>query len=270
VSSPVSISWQSHPNEVIYKINFLKQDNPDLFFSKTTTNNYFQTELEPGNWSIYISSYSDVSMLNKYQVGIFPHSYSPFKVDIPTDVVSGSVSNNITWSGEVHITGDITIEEGTTLTIKPGTIIYLSYHDELQEGYSDYDKSVISITVLGDIIAKGTSEKPILFTPEEEFVDVPIMFWDGIHLNNSNNSSFEYCYLSCSNTGIIFTRSSFCLFTQNYGFDLPCKIQCFRALNILFKKQFLNWTHKYININQGNQKKSNCFYSEDTGNHDKE
>ena len=36
---------------------------------------------------------------------------------------SGSIINDMTWSGNVTVTSNVTVEQGVTLTILPGTII---------------------------------------------------------------------------------------------------------------------------------------------------
>ncbi len=62
----------------------------------------------------------------------------------------GTISSNETWtaqSGPHHITGDIDVVDGVTLTINPGSVIYF---------YGDY-----SITIHGCLIADGTGSQII-------------------------------------------------------------------------------------------------------------
>ena len=70
----------------------------------------------------------------------------------PTENVSGSVSTNTTWSaGKVYVlTGDITVNQLTTLTIQPGVVIKINY----DRGF----------TINGKLVANGTTQNPIYFT----------------------------------------------------------------------------------------------------------
>lgn len=70
----------------------------------------------------------------------------------PVENVSGSVSTNTTWSaGKVYVlTGDITVNQLTTLTIQPGVVIKINY----DRGF----------TINGKLVANGTTQNPIYFT----------------------------------------------------------------------------------------------------------
>ncbi len=46
----------------------------------------------------------------------------------------GSLSSTETWSNEVWISGDITIPEGMTLTIAPGTTVHIAADDATTSG----------------------------------------------------------------------------------------------------------------------------------------
>lgn len=70
----------------------------------------------------------------------------------PTQNVSGAIAANTTWAaGKVYVlTGDITVNQLTTLTIQPGAVIKLNW----ERGF----------TVNGKLVANGTAEHPIYFT----------------------------------------------------------------------------------------------------------
>jgi RHS repeat-associated protein len=67
---------------------------------------------------------------------------------------SGTISTNETWSGSqlIHITDDISVPNGVTLTIQPGTIIKI-----------DRNKG-IHVQSGGKLIVNGTVAQPIYFT----------------------------------------------------------------------------------------------------------
>ncbi len=103
----------------------------------------------------------------------------------------GYIRTDEIWQGEVHVTGDIIVDQGVTLTIQPGTTIYVSVNQDVenlmddpfdlrmgidQEGH--FDRGVnrgepfrdeshhISIVILGRLNAIGTPEQKITFTSD--------------------------------------------------------------------------------------------------------
>lgn len=70
----------------------------------------------------------------------------------PTQNVSGTIDTNTTWAaGKVYVlTGDITVNQLTTLTIQPGAVIKINY-----------DKG---FTINGKLIANGSAQNPVYFT----------------------------------------------------------------------------------------------------------
>ena len=84
--------------------------------------------------------------------------------------VSGTIYSNTTWYGKVTVTGDVTLAPYATLTINPGTIIFINP-----------DKKIIAE---GQIIANGTSSNPIKFKSTSGT-------WYQIDIRK--NSQFNYC-----------------------------------------------------------------------------
>ena len=70
---------------------------------------------------------------------------------VPINITAGSFTEDTTWSGVIVISELLTVPEGVTLTIEPGTVIKFS-------GRSS------GLNVKGVIDAQGTLEKPIVFT----------------------------------------------------------------------------------------------------------
>jgi parallel beta-helix repeat protein len=111
---------------------------------------------------------------------------------------SGLIKQDETWHGKIHITGDIWLADGVTLTIEPGTTVYLAsnsddqhegggFDDEYTRGHNDpvrleeWDRNAIRIDGRGGIIrAIGTAEEPITFRPEGDSTS-PAQ-WDGIYI----------------------------------------------------------------------------------------
>jgi len=66
----------------------------------------------------------------------------------------------IVWQGEVALQGDVVIEKGERLVIRPGTRVLFAFQDANGDGAGDS-----RITVKGDVQARGTEAAPIEFAP---------------------------------------------------------------------------------------------------------
>lgn len=119
----------------------------------------------------------------------------------------GRITKDETWQGEVRLVGDIIIEEGVTLTIKPGTTILIAANQDVNNLLDDpfdlkigiaqedhIDKGIhlgepfrdeanhISIIVLGKLIAVGTPDKKITFTSSSS---TPTIYdWNKLRIDN--------------------------------------------------------------------------------------
>ncbi len=95
-------------------------------------------------------------------------------------VKSGVLDKDEVWSGRIHVTGDIDVMEGVTLTILPGTIVKIALTDDQHKGRDEpvtggihfpkdppfYEKEKISIYIRGTLNAIGTPDNMIVFTSE--------------------------------------------------------------------------------------------------------
>jgi len=118
---------------------------------------------------------------------------------------TGRITQDEVWSGTIHITGDIWVDDDATLTIMSGTTVLVSAgSDDQKRGAEwvideaekekigpvctvEYDKSHIDIT--GRITAVGTPDEMIVFTSDStkpSYAD-----WAGILLRPG--SRIEYC-----------------------------------------------------------------------------
>lgn len=98
-----------------------------------------------------------------------------------TTTMSGTLSeNDLTWSGHISIAGDITVPQGATLNILPGTQI------AIQAG--TFSSNAANITIEGSINATGTADAPISFLSS-----VPENSWGRIiHTATSTNNTYSY------------------------------------------------------------------------------
>ncbi|TAK12890.1 MAG: hypothetical protein EPO32_07130 [Anaerolineae bacterium] len=115
---------------------------------------------------------------------------------------SGTVSRDESWIGEITLTGDVTVPAGVTLTIQPGTTVYLTPDSDDQTccGNDPNDpnwksEEVILINAVdGILIAEGTSDQPIVFEPLDEpsgllsllFQKGQRASWDGIRVGRGS------------------------------------------------------------------------------------
>ncbi|MCX5672978.1 MAG: CotH kinase family protein, partial [Planctomycetota bacterium] len=98
----------------------------------------------------------------------------------PQTAVSGALSGaGLTWSGVVHVTGDVLVPDGLTLTVQPGTLVLL---DGVASGTTGTD-----IDVQGAIQAAGTAVSPITFTAYN-----PTLAWGEMHFSSAEPSLFQY------------------------------------------------------------------------------
>jgi len=98
----------------------------------------------------------------------------------PVTSISGTLAGSSTiWDGIIHITDDLLVPTGHTLTIRPGTLILL---DGVSSGSAGTD-----IDVKGTIESLGTASAPITFTAYN-----PARAWGEIHHDYSSPSIYQY------------------------------------------------------------------------------
>jgi hypothetical protein len=73
--------------------------------------------------------------------------------------VSGVLKRSTTWSGVVHVTGNVTVQNEAVLTIKPGTKIIVSKGARIEFGQEDHQPTLVAL---------GTAKDPIRFCGETD------------------------------------------------------------------------------------------------------
>ena len=79
-----------------------------------------------------------------------------------------TIAGNETWSGQVTIKENVTVAPGGCLTIAPGTVLRFAKDT--------------SLTVSGQLVAKGTAKKPIVLRPAKGAAPGS---WQGLSLQNA-------------------------------------------------------------------------------------
>lgn len=77
---------------------------------------------------------------------------------LPVTTVNSDITSNTTWSGVIELDGNISVRDGATLTIQPGTFI------KAKPNAAGEGRGVLIITKTGKINATGTESQPIIFT----------------------------------------------------------------------------------------------------------
>ena len=151
--------------------------------------------------------------------------------------VSGELAGDATtWSGIIHVTDDLLVPTGRTLTVQPGTLVLI---DGVSSGTGGTD-----IDIRGTIQSLGTAAQPVTFTAYD-----PDLEWGRINLEDGGPSLFQYTnitvagrspgaghtgaglVLNSEDTQIIF---HYCSITDNYG-------------KIMYSRQSdLTFTHSHL------------------------
>jgi parallel beta-helix repeat protein len=128
-----------------------------------------------------------------------PPSATPTTEPLVNATMTGTITRDEIWRGEIHLTGDITMTNGAVLTIEPGTVVLVApnsddqhccpgdFDDEYTRTNNDptrfeaWNMNTIQINGQGAVIrAIGTPEEPIVFRPEGD--DTSPAQWEGVHL----------------------------------------------------------------------------------------
>ncbi|TFG04892.1 MAG: right-handed parallel beta-helix repeat-containing protein, partial [Promethearchaeota archaeon] len=110
-------------------------------------------------------------------------------------IVGGTLSEDTTWQGFIHVEDSVIVPENITLTILPDTFVEFQHY----RGYKGGIRKSLS-SAGGDIIAIGTPEKQIWFTSDAE--DPINGDWGGIYCTDTNASVFMYAIIEFAFIGI--------------------------------------------------------------------
>jgi parallel beta-helix repeat protein len=111
---------------------------------------------------------------------------------------------DMTWSGEVIVNGDIYVPVGVTLTIMPGATIKFKRIDEnSDQNMFDIDSPYYpqaELIIRGRLIAKGTPKEHIVFRSAE--VDARPGDWGAINFLGSDDNVIEYARIINGYNGV--------------------------------------------------------------------
>ena len=148
--------------------------------------------------SILFSLSAQEKLLNKTTI---QNNKTRYITKVPAGVLSGQF---LKAKSPYLLEGSVIIPSGHTLTIQPGVIILIA---------GDYS----SITVFGQILARGTKKQPITFKSAKKKPNP--WDWDRIMLRSRYRSFLQYCNIKNSNYGIYAVNAAVtlkkCTFRRN-------------------------------------------------------
>jgi hypothetical protein len=116
------------------------------------------------------------------------------RVGSPVQLTDSVIAEDTVWQGEIHVSGVISVKRGATLTILAGTVVKFKRIDRDHNNIGDSE-----IMVEGRLIAKGTSDKKIIFTSAEKNPQKNdwsyLQFISSDPGNEIENCQFEYAYV---------------------------------------------------------------------------
>lgn len=124
------------------------------------------TNPKPKSWS---------GIENFFALKIDSLSGNSIYVDFYTNYDPYTITENTKWDGQIFLEEDTEVDNNSTLTILPGTTVYLS------------ENVILRIEPGSKIIAEGTQSEPIRFMRAD-----PAGKWNKIHLRSSTGNSFEW------------------------------------------------------------------------------
>jgi len=144
---------------------------------------------------------------------------TPTESDASLDkiTISGHITQDETWSGIVHVTGDVFVDAGVTLTILQGTrVLFGAHSDDQHSGVAapldewitrhddptwtlEYAQSHTKLDVYGTLIARGAPENMIIFTSDSQTPDGGD--WSHLYIGG-HGSTVEYCIIEYSRGGV--------------------------------------------------------------------
>lgn len=188
--------------------------------SKKTTNgsgnaNFTINLQSAGSLYVTVTKYKD-------QAG---NQYIPYRGKAAvSQCLSGHISENQDWDGEILLCGDVTVDTGAVLTVKPGAVVRsMTDRDDEKSGV---DTSKCELIVYGTLNISGTDTADVTITSaghEPEAGD-----WHGIRVMDGGNADinratieYGYCGLRLHSGSIDTVKN--CHITQNEVYGIRCE-----------------------------------------------
>ena len=115
---------------------------------------------------------------------------------------AGPISKDETWTGNINIVGDVSIQPGVQLELREGTVIKVG-EDILGMGR---DPKKVEIKVFGNLIVNKAGENPVLFTSASENPNPGD--WSGIVISEEGTGFLRRTKIEYAETGLVGEKMS--------------------------------------------------------------
>jgi hypothetical protein len=119
--------------------------------------------------------------------------------------IGGTLSGDLTLDGNYLLASDLHVPAGITLTIKPGTRVYIQPTDSTKID-PEFLSREVEILIRGSLHAVGTSARPITFTPLTD--DPSAILWSGLQLVESEQVQLKHVLIEQAEAGVLCLNSS--------------------------------------------------------------
>ncbi len=120
-------------------------------------------------------------------------------------VIGGVLTEDTALAGDYLLQADLQVPAGLTLTIQPGSRIYIQPSDSTKID-PEYLSREVEIMVRGRLLALGSADRPIRFIPLGN--DPQQILWAGIELVGSLGSRLEHLVIEQAESGVLCLASS--------------------------------------------------------------
>lgn len=120
--------------------------------------------------------------------------------------VSGPISSDMVWEGEVTMAGDVLVLPGASLTIHAGTRVNVVPAEGTKID-PEYLSSQTELLVRGRLDIQGTFDAPVRFVVEASASD-EVIAWAGITLDGAADSRIRHAVIERADIGIRCVGSS--------------------------------------------------------------
>ena len=173
----ITVTWTGASNAETYDVRRSVNDGAfATIASALTTTSHVDSDVTPGNRYDYIVvAEGEDDTESSESVGI--------ELGLAQATLSGALTANRTLHADTtyYLTGVVTVEDGATLTIEPGTLIL---------GNADVQPTALVVKQGGIIDAQGTAAAPIVFTSSRPAGQRTRGDWGGVVLNGKAQCNF--------------------------------------------------------------------------------
>lgn len=124
-------------------------------------------------------------------------------LQLPT--IGGTISNDLVLDGNYLLIADLQVPKGLTLTIRPGTTIYVQPSDSTKIA-PEFLSREIEILILGRLHAAGTDAEPIVIKPVTD--DRTAILWSGVQLVDSEQVELGHLIIEQAEAGLLCLNAS--------------------------------------------------------------